>query len=171
MEETYNLRSRALAPPASNDEGHKPAAIQEELIAESARPTFPGKGGQAGSEPEVGVSLRPRAGGKSSAAGLGSTEANTIATVTIDRPPSSDGSGILRPSGAATSVSTADATVEPLAVTAAAVGQQTATTIAAAASSPSPLLLLLPHPSLYAEPSDGAHECDGRIDGITIVEK
>jgi len=140
MEETYNLRSRALAPLASNNKGHKPAAI-EDLITESARPTFLGKGGQAGREPEVGVSLRPRAGGKSSAAGLGSTEANTIATVTIDRLPSSDGSSTLRPSGAATSVSTV-ATMEPLAATAAAVGQQTATTIAAASSS-SPLS----HPS------------------------
>jgi len=86
------------------------------------------------------VSLRPRAGGQSSAAGLGSTEANTIATVTIDRPPSSDGSSALRLSSTATSVSTVT-TVEPLAATAAAVGQQTATTIAAASSS-SPF----PHP-------------------------
>jgi len=57
MEESYNLRCRALAPPASDIEGHKPAVVKE-LIAESARPTFLGKG-EVESEIDVGVSLRP----------------------------------------------------------------------------------------------------------------
>jgi len=83
MEELYNLRSRALAPPASDIEGHKPAVVKE-LIAESARPIFLGKGGEVESEIDVGVSLRPRAGGKYSATDLGSTEVKAIATVVTD---------------------------------------------------------------------------------------
>ena len=116
MEETYNLRSRTLAPPVSDIEGYRPA-VSKELIAESARPTFLGKGGDVETEVDVGVSLRPRAGGKCSATtDLGSTEANpttyTIDTVITDWSPP--------PVSTVTTVPT----VEPPAATAAAVGQQ-----------------------------------------------
>jgi len=106
MKETYNLRSRTLAPPTSDIEGHRPA-VAKELIAESARPTLLGKGGEVESEIDVGVSLRPRAGGKYNVTtDLSSTEANpttdTTDTVITDRSPISDGSSTLRPSGTAT---------------------------------------------------------------------